>query len=85
MTRRKCDPDDPTGFQRWPQVIYITYTSDLGPILIIAYFDFFTLQVCKKIIEDTISENRFSISYSIVFLRLVMSVSVRVFLYTVSP
>ena len=60
-------------------------SSDLGPILIIAYFAFFTLQVCKKIIEDTRSENRFSISYSIVFLWLVMSASVRVFLYTVSP
>ena len=59
--------------------------SDLGPILIIAYFEFFTLQVCKKIIEDTRSENRVSISYSIVFLWLVMSDSVRVFLYTVSP
>ena len=32
--------------------------SDLGPILIIAYFEFFTLQVCKKIIEGTRSENR---------------------------
>ena len=61
------------------------YNSDLRPILIIAYFTFFTLQVCKEIIEDTRSENRFSISYFIVFLWLVMYASVRLFLYTVSP
>ena len=59
--------------------------SDLRPILIIAYFEYFTPQVCKEIIEDIRSENRFSISFSIVFLWLIMSVSARHFLYAVSP
>ena len=53
--------------------------SDLRPILIIACLEFFTLQVCKEIIKDTRSKNRFSISYSIVFLWLIMSVSARLF------
>ena len=59
--------------------------SDLRPILIIAYFESFIPQVCKEIIKDTRSENRFSISFSIVFLWLIMSVSARHFLYAVSP
>ena len=59
--------------------------SDLRPILIIAYFEYFTPQVCNVIIKDIRSENRFSISFSIVFLWLIMSVSARHFLYAVSP
>ena len=54
-------------------------SSNLRPILIIACFEFFTLQVCKEIIKDTRSKNRFSISYSVVFLWLIMSVSARLF------
>ena len=61
------------------------YSSDLRPILIITYFEFFTPQVCKEIIKDIRSENRFAISFSIVFLWLIMSVSARHFLYAVSP
>ena len=65
--------------------LVLNSSSDLRPILIIACFEFFTLQVCKEIIKDTRSKNRFSISYSIVFLWLIMSVSARLFLYAVSP
>ena len=66
-------------YQVFLQKYYHAVISDLRLILIIAYFEFFILQVCKEIIKDLRSENRFSISFSIVFLWLTMSGSARHF------
>jgi len=52
-------------------------SSDLGPFLIIVYFEYFAFQVCNEIVENSKSENRFLISYPVVTLRLKMCVSVR--------
>ena len=58
--------------------------SDFGPFLIIAYFEYFTLQVFEEIIKNVESKNRIEISFTILVLWPKMCNDVVIFVYALS-